>query len=166
MRSDMTLIVDVDGVLTDGTFWYTEEGKVAKRFGPDDNEALGLLRKYMDIVIVSGDKRGWDITKSRIDDMGFQLQYVPGGRKRLDWIKERYDPAKVIYIGDGLKDWIVFEGVEFAICTADALEMTQDAADCVLFNDGGHRAVAEAVDVIGRRYLDTPLPRMIQEAEQ
>ena len=40
-------ILDVDGVLTDGGFYYSSEGKVLKKFGPDDNDALKLLEPYI-----------------------------------------------------------------------------------------------------------------------
>lgn len=42
-------ILDVDGVLTTGQFFYSTEGKVYKVFGPDDNDALSLLSKFIDI---------------------------------------------------------------------------------------------------------------------
>ena len=40
-------VLDVDGVLTSGAFFYTEDGKKFKSFGPDDNDALSLLNKYI-----------------------------------------------------------------------------------------------------------------------
>ncbi|MBR3723278.1 MAG: hypothetical protein IKN12_11050 [Selenomonadaceae bacterium] len=60
------MILDVDGVLTDGGFYYTTEGKAMKKFGADDNDALSLLRPYIDIVFVTGDKKGFEITRKRI----------------------------------------------------------------------------------------------------
>ena len=97
-------ILDVDGVLTDGTFYYSAEGKIMKKFGADDNDALSLLKPYMDIVFVTGDKRGFEISKKRIvDDMHMELCLVSTIR-RMDWIKERYNPKEVIYMGDGIFD--------------------------------------------------------------
>ena len=69
-------VLDVDGVLTDGGFYYTTEGKVMKKFGADDNDALSLLRPYMDIIFVTGDKRGFEISSKRINDMHFELELV------------------------------------------------------------------------------------------
>lgn len=63
-------ILDVDGVFTDGKFYHTVDGKVMKKFGPEDNDALSLQGK-LHIHAVSGDKNGFAITKKRIaDDMG------------------------------------------------------------------------------------------------
>lgn len=87
-------ILDVDGVLTDGTFYYTAEGKVAKRFGADDNDALSLLRPYLEIIFVTGDKRGFPISQKRASDMHFPLELV-STIKRIDWIKERFKPDEV-----------------------------------------------------------------------
>ena len=43
-------ILDVDGVLTSGNFFYTHKGKVMKVFGPDDNDALSLLKPYLERI--------------------------------------------------------------------------------------------------------------------
>ena len=52
------IIFDVDGVLTDGKFTYTIDGKISKRFGPDDSDALSLIENYINIQFVSGDQGG------------------------------------------------------------------------------------------------------------
>ena len=136
-------VLDVDGVLTDGGFYYTAEGKVAKKFGADDNDALSLLRPYIDIVFVTGDKRGFPISKKRIEDMHFQLELV-STIKRIDWIKERYDPREVIYMGDGIFDHYVMREVGYSISTGDGDARAKKYADYVTERTGGHRAVAEA----------------------
>src|SRR3990167_10294459 len=83
-------ILDVDGVFTDGKFYYTTEGKVMKKFGPEDNDALSLLEGKMHIHAISGDKRGFPITKKRIaDDMKLPLDMV-STFERVEWLKERF----------------------------------------------------------------------------
>ncbi len=138
-----TFILDVDGVLTDGGFYYTEEGKVLKKFGADDNDALSLLRPYMDIIFVTGDKRGFRISEKRINDMHFELQLV-STIKRIEWIKEKFNPEDVIYMGDGIFDHYVMKEVGYAIATADADEHAKKYADYVTKRCGGRRAVSEA----------------------
>ena len=136
-------ILDVDGVLTDGGFYYTEEGKVMKKFSADDNDALSLLRPYMEVLFVTGDKRGFEISNKRISDMHFSLELV-STIKRIDWIKERYNPEEVIYMGDGIFDHYVMREVGYAISTGDADLHAQKYAKYVTKRYGGHRAVAEA----------------------
>ena len=69
-------IIDVDGVLSTGQFLYDVNGKRFKIFGPDDNDALKLLKNFLKINFVTSDKRGFNISKKRVEDMGFKLKYV------------------------------------------------------------------------------------------
>ena len=64
-KKPSVFILDVDGVLTTGHFFYTKDGKVMKIFGPDDNDGLSLLRNFIDIRFISGDKKGFEISKKR-----------------------------------------------------------------------------------------------------
>ena len=136
-------ILDVDGVLTDGGFYYTAEGKVMKKFGADDNDALSLLRPYIEIIFVTGDKKGFEISNKRITDMHFQLELV-STIKRIEWIKERYNPQEVIYMGDGIFDHYVMKEVGYSISTSDADTHAKKYANYVTERTGGKRAVAEA----------------------
>lgn len=137
-------IVDVDGVLTTGNFFYSAEGKVMKMFGPDDHDALLLLKPYMKIHFISGDKKGFAISEKRvIVDMKMTLDLV-STIDRLPWIKERFDLKKVIYMGDGIFDARVFKAVGYSIATNDAFYKTKELANFVTNSRGGNRAVAEA----------------------
>ena len=89
MIKPKVFILDVDGVLTDGGFYYSQEGKVLKKFGPDDNDALKMLLPYMEIRFISSDKRGFKISEKRVKDMGFPIDLV-STKDRLNWIKEKY----------------------------------------------------------------------------
>ena len=137
-------LLDVDGVMTDGKFYYTTEGKVMKAFGPDDHEALALLDSYLHIHFVTGDFRGLEISKARIvTDMNRPLDLV-STKDRIDWIRQQWDPTQVIYMGDGLYDHRVFEHVLYGIAPANADRFTQSKANFVTQSAGGNRAVAEA----------------------
>lgn len=137
------LIIDVDGVLTDGGMYYTSEGKYMKKFGADDNDALSLLRPYLEIRFVTGDKRGFEISNKRVIDMHFELNLV-STIKRIDWIKEKYDPLDVIYMGDGIFDHYVMQKVGYSIATNDADDHAKKFASYITKRNGGKRAVAEA----------------------
>lgn len=138
------LLLDVDGVFTDGKFVYTAEGKVSKTFGPDDNDALSLLKGKLRIEAVSGDKRGFAITRKRIEeDMGLPLSLV-STFERTKWIRDRFNPQEVIYMGDGLFDPLVFAVVGYSIAPANAFFKTKEKADFVTQAKGGEGAVAEA----------------------
>jgi 3-deoxy-D-manno-octulosonate 8-phosphate phosphatase (KDO 8-P phosphatase) len=137
-------ILDVDGVMTDGSFYYTADGKVMKRFGSDDHDGLSLLKPHMEIRFVTGDHRGYPISEARIaKDMKMPLELV-STTQRLAWIKERYNPAEVIYMGDGIFDHYVMREVGYAIAPANADARAKAAAQFVTQRAGGDRAVAEA----------------------
>jgi len=141
----MVFILDVDGVLTDGKFFCTEEGKAMKAFGPDDNDAISLLRPYIEVHFVTGDRKGFNITKKRVvDDMQGKLDLV-STIKRVDWIKETWPLDRVIYMGDGIFDHYVFNQVAYSIAPANADEYARSVASFVTKRSGGDRAVAEAV---------------------
>ncbi len=137
-------VLDVDGVMTDGQFHYSTEGKIIKIFGADDNDGLSLLKPYMQIQFVSGDHRGFEISRKRIvEDMKYPLELV-STIKRIDWIKERWDPKEVIYMGDGIFDHYVFKEVGYSIAPANGDDYVKSVADYVTKRRGAERAVAEA----------------------
>lgn len=144
MKNPTCFILDVDGVMTTGHFLYTENGKALKIFGPDDNDALSLLKSSIEIRFVTGDKKGFSISKKRIvDDMKFPLDLVSTIR-RVEWIKERYPLKNVIYMGDGIFDHYVMKEIAYAIAPANADKLAKQHADFVTERSGGDRAVAEA----------------------
>jgi len=143
-KSPICFILDVDGVMTTGHFLYSAEGKVTKIFGPDDNDGLSLLKQYIEIRFITGDKKGFPISRKRIvDDMNFQLDIVSTIR-RVDWIKERYPLENVIYMGDGIFDHYVMRKVGYAIAPANADKYCKQHAHFITERAGGDRAVAEA----------------------
>ncbi|NQW09745.1 MAG: phosphatase [Alphaproteobacteria bacterium] len=146
-------ILDVDGVLTDGGYYYSADGKVLKKFGPDDNDALKLLARYIDIHAVSGDHRGFPITHKRVaEDMGLKLDLVSTDC-RVQWLAERYNPARLIYMGDGIFDALVFRAVGYGIAPANADPVALRTADFVTSRSGGDRAVSEAVMHVLERFF-------------
>ena len=140
--------------MTDGAAYYTADGKAMKRFGPDDHDALVVLRHSLPIRFVSGDARGFEITARRIkDDMGFALDLVSTTQRRR-WIESRYDLGGVIYMGDGIFDALVMANVGYAIAPANAWAGAKAAANFVTQAKGGDRAVAEACIHIMERYFE------------
>jgi len=137
-------ILDVDGVLTNGQFIYTAEGKFAKIFGPDDNDALKLLEPYLEILFVTGDRKGFEISKRRIvTDMGYKLELVSTIRRK-EWIKEKFPLKNVIYMGDGIFFFFFMKHVGYAIAPSNADTLAKEHAHYVTHRAGGERAVAEA----------------------
>ena len=85
----MNFILDVDGVLTTGQFLYSSEGKAYKIFGPHDADGLKIIKDKMNIIFISADKRGFPISKRRIEDMGFRIELI-SEQERYNYIKEKF----------------------------------------------------------------------------
>lgn len=152
--SPAVFLLDVDGVMTDGRHDYTVDGKTTKRFGPDDHDALNLLRPHLLVRFVSGDSKGFAISRRRIEtDMNYPLDLV-STTGRVAWIAERYPLDQVIYMGDGIFDPPVLKAVGYGIAPADADPEAITAADYVTRRPGGHRAVAEACRHILAKFFE------------
>lgn len=165
LRAPSVLVVDVDGVMTDGTFWYSEAGKVLKRFGPDDADALSIARHYLAVEFVSADERGSAINRRRVvDDMGYPLHLVPCAG-RLQWMAHRHGLDRVVYIADGIFDAPTLRAVAYGIAPADADATARAAADYVTSRPGGRRAVAEACLHLLERFFGYDLSAFSGEQE-
>jgi 3-deoxy-D-manno-octulosonate 8-phosphate phosphatase (KDO 8-P phosphatase) len=137
-------VLDVDGVLARPEVYYNQDGKALKVFGPDDHDALNLLRDRLKVEFMTSDKRGFHISKKRVvDDMGFELHLV-SNYQRLEWMQNHYPMEKTIYMGDGILDAEIFGQAGYSICPADGFYLTRQQADFVTNTNGGNRAVAEA----------------------
>lgn len=157
----IVFVLDVDGVMTTGQFLYTSDGKAMKVFGADDNDGLSLLKNHIEIRFVTGDKKGFPISRKRIvEDMGFELDMVSTIR-RIDWISERYPLDSVIYMGDGIFDHYVMSKVAYSIAPANSDRNAKAYACYVTERSGGDRAVAEACLHILERFFAPFNPELL-----
>ncbi len=145
-------LFDVDGVITSGQMLYNQHGKKFKIFGQDDHDSLKLMKKYIYILFISGDKSGFKISKKRVNDMGFDIKFVPSN-KRVEWIEKNFDLKKCIYMGDGIFDHLVMKKVLYSIAPNGALEHVKKSANYNTKNYPAKRAVAEAVIHVLKKFF-------------
>ena len=108
----------------------------------------------MEIRFITGDKKGFNISKKRIvDDMNYKLDLVSTVR-RVDWIASLYSLDNVIYMGDGIFDHFVMKQVGYSIAPLNADLLAKKSADYVTKRNGGDRAVAEACLHILEKFYD------------
>jgi 3-deoxy-D-manno-octulosonate 8-phosphate phosphatase (KDO 8-P phosphatase) len=151
------LILDLDGVLTDGKFLYSKSGKSYKAFSVDDHDGIKLVQNFLDVHIISADSRGFEISKRRVvKDMNLSLTLV-SIEDRLDWIKRNFGLDNTIYMGDGIFDKAIFQEVYYAIAPSSALKEVRRAADFVTTSKGGERSVAEACLHIAKKFFGLKL---------
>ena len=153
MLNKFTFLIDVDGVLTSGKFFYNTEGKIIKEFGPHDSYSLSLLKDKLNIEFISADHRGFEISNKRVQDMGFELKLV-SETERINYIKENYDLNLLIFMGDSDVDAQVFNFVKFGIAPDNARPEAKKNASYITNVSGGEGAVAEACDWIKENILN------------
>lgn len=145
-------VLDVDGVMTTGQFWYSEEGKVMKCFGPHDNDGIKMITEFLEIRFITADKRGLPITKKRIvDDMGCCLDIVTESERYAYF--EELGFATTVYMGDGLHDAPILKACMFGIAPATARKEAKEAADYVTESNAGEGAVLDACLEVERRFF-------------
>ncbi|MEW5877192.1 MAG: HAD-IIIA family hydrolase [Acidobacteriota bacterium] len=144
------LILDVDGVLTDGRLYYTRQGESVKVFFSRDGFALKLAQNAgIRVGILSG--RGGAVLRRRLHDLGVDPDLVveesrdkAGDFARLCQ-KLALDFPQVAYMGDDIPDLAVFSLAGLALAPADAPEEVRARAHVVVPAPGGKGAVREAV---------------------
>ena len=144
-KSIKHMVIDVDGILTDGSFVYNLKGeKVYKTFGPDDNDALSLISQSVSITFVSADYRGFSISKSRVESMGYEI-YNISSKERLSWIEDRFNLMDTCYIGDGFFDARILNKCGYSISTSSSAFAAKLSSNYITPSTGGQRALSEAI---------------------
>lgn len=143
------LVLDVDGVLTDGTLLYTETGDEAKRFHVRDGSGLKLwLAAGKQCAILSGRSSAAVVRRASELGLGPVLQGRADKAAALDELLATtgHTPDRACAMGDDLADLPVFHRVGVRVAVADACPEVQAAADFVTITPGGRGAVRETVE--------------------
>ena len=136
-------VTDVDGVLTDGGFYYNESGKSLKKFGPHDSDGFKILRSLnLNICAISADKRGFSITKRRLDDMSVPIHLV-SEMERYAWVNEQFNLTETIFVGDGLHDRSLLSKSGLGISPRNSPPIVQQSANIVTTAFGGNGVILE-----------------------
>lgn len=145
------LVMDCDGVLTDGRLYYGASGEELKVFHVRDGQGIvEWHRAGFRSAIISG--RNSPVVQLRADELG--IEFVRQGiSKKVPALKEIVLAAgvsseEVAYIGDDLPDIEVFEFAGFSVAVADAVAAVRSAADLVTEAKGGLGAVREVIDLM------------------
>jgi len=156
-KTNLTFLLDVDGVLTSGTFLYSIEGKMLKEFGPHDSFMLKIMSPFVEIQFISADKRGFEISQKRVTDMGYEINLVPES-ERYEYVKSNFDFKKLIYMADGDADVKILKEAYLSVAPFNARSEAKKSADYITKALGGEGSVAEACDwLIDKLNLETDL---------
>jgi YrbI family 3-deoxy-D-manno-octulosonate 8-phosphate phosphatase len=144
------LILDVDGVLTDGGMYVSENGDQQKRFHTHDGMALLHLAKIgVEVGIISSGFTS-NIVQSRAALLGIQKCYV-GREPKLailqEWCTELgIELSQVAIIGDDINDLEIMKNVGLAVCPANAVNAVKSQSHIILTKKGGDGCVREFID--------------------
>ncbi|NIQ97030.1 MAG: 3-deoxy-manno-octulosonate-8-phosphatase KdsC [Desulfuromonadales bacterium] len=145
------LLLDVDGVMTDGRIIYDNNGVESKAFDVKDGHGLKLLqRSGIQVGIITG--RRSQVVEKRAEELQIEILYQ-GAKDKLIPFREILDrqelsPSEVAYVGDDLVDLPILRQVGFAATVADAVEDVKPFVHYVCRNRGGRGAVREICDLL------------------
>ncbi|MDA9700014.1 phosphatase [Synechococcus sp. AH-736-M02] len=151
LRSIQLLVLDVDGVLTDGGLWFDAEGQLNKRFDVRDGLGIRLMQQAgLQIAFLSGGQGG--ATEVRARQLGIKhcLVGIKDKPAALTTLQNQLDVSveQTAFVGDDLNDLAVRPVVGLLFTPADACRPVRRIADAVLHRQGGHGAVRELAERI------------------
>lgn len=141
------IVFDFDGVFTDGTFYYSSQGKAFKKFGSHDARAIEIGSKYFNIHIISADHRGFEISKLRVLDMGLELTLISENERPV-WIKNNFSKDSTAYVADSFTDIPCISYVGRSFAPSDAHPAFIEKVSDKLVRGGGRGAVSEVLETL------------------
>ena len=145
------LVMDVDGVLTDGRIILDSTGNESKEFHVRDGSGLKLWQRAgKRAAVITG--RTSTVVAVRAAEIGLD-PVIQGAAEKLPAFRRvlnecRVKPEQVAYVGDDLPDVPVMVQCGLAVAVADACPEARRAAHYVTTAPGGHGAVREAIELI------------------
>lgn len=145
------MVFDVDGVLTDGSLWYGEQGEIFKRFNSLDGHGLKMLAvSGIKVALVTG--REGPIVDRRAAELGLGdvMQNVRDKGAALNSLAERHRLTleQIGFMGDDLIDLPALQRAGFAASVPEAPAYVAQAAHWVSTREGGRGAARECCDLI------------------
>lgn len=161
------VIFDVDGVLTDGSLFYGDDGQEYKAFNSRDGHGMKMLQASgVQIGIITG--RTSQVVKLRMDSLGIQhvfqgqLDKLPAYEQMIAQLGLEHE--QIAYVGDDVVDLPVMIRVGLAIAVQDAHPLVKQHAHWTTPNRGGHAAARDVCEMImqAQGTLDQALAKYLQ----
>ena len=144
------LVLDVDGVLTDGGMYYSNSGDEFKKFNTKDGMGIKLaIKQGIKIGFLSNGKNN-ALINNRAALLGVEFVYVGFDNKMKilnDWMSQlKLEYSQIAYIGDDINDAEVISHVGLSACPADAIKSIKEKVNIILTGKGGEGCVREFID--------------------
>ena len=147
------LVLDVDGVLTDGKLYFSNTGDELKAFSTLDGQGIKMLQQSgVDVAIITG--RTSNIVQRRAENLG--IKHLIQGREdkliALDELKATLSLGyqNIAYLGDDLPDLAAIRKAQLGMTVADGHSYVAEHADGKTLAIGGNGAVREICELIMR----------------
>ena len=145
------VILDVDGVLSDGKVYYSQQGDEIKNFNIKDGLGIKLLQKAgIKTAIITGRKSS--IVERRVNELGIDYLYQAQEDKRTAFneilLKAQLNEAEVAHVGDDLPDLPLMKAAGLGIAVADANWFVKKHADWHTPQVGGEGAIRAVAELI------------------
>ncbi len=145
------LLLDVDGVLTDGRIIYDSRGRDLKFFDVHDGMGVYLLKKCgIPSVLITA--KGSRTIKPRAKDMRVDIVFedISPKTRVLNRILKRYNAAleELCFVGDDLVDLCLMKKVGLPVAVSNACQEIKDVAGYITVREGGRGAVRELAELI------------------
>lgn len=145
------LVLDVDGVLTDGGLYYTDSGEELKKFNVKDGQGIKLIMQAgIEVAIISASNSA--ATLHRAKKLGIKYVFI-GVEDKLTILKQLCEDlsislGQVAYIGDDINDLPILKSVGCPLTVADAMPENQTIAVYVTKLAGGQGCVREICNLL------------------
>jgi 3-deoxy-D-manno-octulosonate 8-phosphate phosphatase (KDO 8-P phosphatase) len=143
------VLLDVDGVLTDGRIWFGPDGEALKAFDVRDGHGIVRLRDQVDFGVISG--RPGRATQKRLEELGFK-HLIFSQRDKLDGYAKLaplgFADEEVAYMGDDVNDLPLLRKVGLSAAPSDAYPDVLSEVHLVSSFPGGRGAVRELCELI------------------
>lgn len=145
------ILTDVDGVLTDGGMYYSEQGEIMKKFNTRDGMAVKLLsNQKINTIIITREKS--KIVKARGKKIKVYKSYIGVLHKELllDEISKELDlkPENIAYVGDDVNDYEIMKRCGLAFSPNDATKKIKDISHHICNKNGGNGVLREVADLV------------------
>jgi len=161
LKEITTIILDVDGVLTNGDIIASDSGEFLRTFNIKDGYALQLAVKRGFLLCVISGGRGQAMQK-RFEGLGIQEIYLGVSDKVAVFhsllVKHAIQPDEVLYMGDDIPDLQVMQLVGLPTCPADAVPEIKAISQYISPYDGGRTAVRDIIEKVMKvqeKWFDT-----------
>lgn len=153
MKEIKLFITDIDGVWTDGTMFYTDEGYMGKKFHTYDSAGVLFLNLAgIPTAIISGEDS--PAVHKRAEKLKIKEVYTGVNNKVLSieklLLKYKISWSEIAYIGDDINDIKVFEKAGLTACPAQSPLYIKEKVDWILKKEGGQGVFREFVE----KYLE------------